>query len=248
MEHEQKITVYEGTLFNVDLKSMYGSTPYCWCAGRLPEGIALFSTAMKPATSGMIAPITQSFQFGVLSVKTLYEASIEFVLTNMSNIKDVQDTYIVKLQIIPCNNSNFVPYSENEILQKYGYPCGYQDARTNKPFLTDNTSGEALKYGYPCISQAEIPYGVVHSDNSSPCPEYGYPCVTQVAKPYGVVYSDNSSPCVAYGYPCATQAAIPYGVFYSNNSDPQLQRGVKYGYPCIAETAATVKYGYPGCF
>lgn len=160
----ETIIAYEGKSFTVTLQSMLGSTLYGWCLKSMPEGVVLTGTDIQPLTTGMqIKPVNQLFNFAVSEVKEQFEVELEFILCSLINVKEVADSVKIKVSLVPADEAQdkFVEYSENgatynsiipygvfnsECNEKYGYPCGANDA--------------AMKYGYPCGVQSAMAYGI----------------------------------------------------------------------------------------
>ncbi len=243
--------VLEGKSFTVDLMSNVGSTNYGWCLTSMPKEIILIGTDTIPVEPIMAGGKSiQRFYFGAKSSENT-QVTLQFELLSMSELSKVGDTYTLEVQIVPCNSDDYVKYSENAEqaaipygyvydnnpipAEKYGYPCGTQDAmaaaslKYGYPCGTQDAMAASLKYGYPCGTQ----------DAMAASLKYGYPCGTQ----------DAMAASLKYGYPCGTQdamaASLKYG--YPCGTQDAMTASLKYGYPCGAQDAMTVplKYGYP---
>lgn len=256
MSYVQEMVAYEGKVFQVDLQSMLGSSPYGWALSKLPEGIVLEGVETIRQTSGFaIAPVIQRFYLGVTAVKE-YNVQLEFLLLCSFAPKQIADSCTITLRIVPENANQFAAYSDNAAVQgvnipsganaiaqnvnvEYGYPC----AATNA----------ALAYGYPCT----LKYGYACASSPSPATDYGLPDLSagafaNNAMPYGYISAGTEK----YGYPCVmTQSNALYGYAFDcvNNqnqavSTPFLRKATPFlnpGSPIV--TDAPVKYGYPTC-
>lgn len=237
-------TVLEGKSFTVDLMSNVGSTNYGWCLTSMPKEIILLGTDTIPVEPIMAGGRSiQRFYFGAKSSEKT-QVTLQFELLSMSELSKVGDTYTLEVQIVPCNSDDYVKYSENAEqaaipygyvydnnpipAEKYGYPCGAQDAmaaslKYGYPCGAQDAMTASLKYGYPCGAQDAMTASV----------KYGYPCSLQTASDVYPLY-------VKYGYPCTVAYGVPNPTL--DNGCPMPDYGypiVAYGYPC------RVAYGYP---
>lgn len=200
-------TVLEGKSFTVDLMSNVGSTNYGWCLTSMPKEIILFGTDTIPVEPIMAGGKSiQRFYFGAKSSENT-QVTLQFELLCMSELSKAEGTYTLEVQIVPCNSDDYVKYSENAEqaaipygyvydnnpiqAEKYGYPCGAQDAMT-----------ASLKYGYPCATQTAL-------DAFPLSVKYGYPCTVAYGVPNPTL--DYGYPVVAYGYPCRVAYGYPNG-------------------------------------
>ena len=194
---EQEFVVLQSRTFTVALQSMLGSTNYGWCVSSMPQGIVLLGTENE--SSLRMGPVIQKFYFQAVSGEQP-DVEIKFILASLTDLTKVENEYILKVRIVPCDSEEFVNFSENaanaampygfvyggEAVMKYGFPSGAQD--TN------------LKYGYPCgVQDTNLKYGYPCGVQDANL-KYGYPCGVQDAN-------------LKYGYPCMewTKDARPYG-------------------------------------
>ena len=220
---EKSIIAYQGKIFTVTLQSMLGSTNYGWCLASLPEGILLVDKLDTPTRPG-IAPVNQTFYFGVASIGEEKDVILSFKEICLSDFSKIGKLLNVDVKLLPDNNepndsSSFVKYSENAAIYNSQMPYGFVlNSAADSDVCT--SAYPYVKYGYPC------------SDNSSSVLKYGYPC------------SDNSIGILKYGYPCSDNSSsnLKYGYPCSDNSIGIL----KYGYPC-SDDNTVLKYGFPNC-
>lgn len=244
---EQNYVALQGKAFVVELQSMRGSTGYGWCLSSLPQELILMGIDNIPTAPG-IAPVNQKFYFGVVSAQNR-NVEIQFVLAAPWKLSEIADTFTARVQIVPSDSCNYVPYSENTNAQtpffNVNTPFFKENCSANTPFFSNaDTANINYKYGYPCSGQnTVVAYGYPY-DMQDAVMKYGYPCGMQ-------------DPVVKYGYPCGTQNTMELYGYPRTMQEPM----VKYGYPCqVAETtldarpygypvmnAPLLKYGYPGC-
>lgn len=275
MSYVQEMVAYEGKVFQVNLQSMLGSSPYGWALSNLPEGIVLEAVETSQLAAGnTIGPVVQSFYLGVTAVKE-YNVKLTFLLLCSFEPKKIVDSCTVNLRIVPENANQFATYSDNAaastgsamnntdpIQTKYGFPCVMQDS--------------ALMYGFNCAQpQAVTGRGAGDDQNTHvaygmPCTKYGLACQPAVAAvDYGLVdssagnevnsampYGYISSAAHKYGYPCVMQSDSLYGMSFNCVNNNQNQEGST---PFIRKTTpfinpgspfvdnAQMKYGYPTC-
>ena len=174
---EQNLIALQGKIFTVDLQSMMGSTNYGWCLTTMPSTLILMATETIPSNN--MGPVIQRFYFGAVSSQPI-ESDIHFAMICWSDLTQIIGSHTVHLRIVPSENANFMPYSENA-----GNTCGY-------------TPG--LKYGFPC-EQAAMANGTML---------YGYPsCPTQYVQntSYNGITPQTNTPIIppkprtTYGFP-----------------------------------------------
>ncbi len=245
MSYVQEMVAYEGKVFQVNLQSMLGSSPYGWALSNLPEGIVLEAVeTSRLAAENTIGPVVQSFYLGVTAVKE-YNVKLTFLLLCSFAPKKVIDSCTVNLRIVPENANQFATYSDNAVAEdpavnarnaadpiqiKYGFPCVMQDS--------------ALMYGFNCAQPAAVAvdYGLVDSSAGD---------VANSAMPYGYI----SSAVHKYGYPCVMQSDSLYGMSFNcvnNNQSQEDTPPVRKTTPFISPGSpfvdtAQMKYGYPTC-
>ncbi len=266
MSYVQEMVAYEGKVFQVNLQSMLGSSPYGWALSSLPEGIVLESveTSRLPGQA-TVRPVVQSFYFGIVAVKT-FNVKLEFVLLCSFEPKKIVDSCTVNLRIVPEDASQFVTYSDNaqaavpNTQLEYGFPCATQDSAlygfncTQPPVVRrgddqkDDDENIKVAYGFPCT--CAVPTTAL---------DYGLPDTTagrnaNNAMPYGFV----NAPTHKYGYPCVMQNNLLYGMSFDCVNSIQNQavdtpffRKAAPPAPATPSspfvTDTQMKYGYPTC-
>ncbi len=199
-----KVVALQGKNFVIELVSNLGSTNYCWCVTKMPDGIWLADTNVIPVAPGLAGGKTiQQFVFIAAQVPEEEPAGIKFKLACMSDINKESSEYEAEVTVIPSNSKDFVTYSENMAdnfdiglpkrpMVAYGYAC--------------SAEGGVEKYGYPCgVNDATVKYGYVCNANNGVM-KYGYPCGVNDAT-------------LKYGYPCAAQTEAMVYAFVSNGQN-----------------------------